>query len=73
MARPEERGTLQPITVELAHRCTTLYRHPDFDTLLALERVEPILPLHLLVEKGYAIHWTGQGCTIMHQQLGALK
>ena len=52
MARPEERGVLQPITVELAHGCTTLYKHPDFDTLLALEPVEPILPLHLLVENG---------------------
>ena len=59
MARPEERGRLQPITVELAHGCTTLYRHPDFDTLLSLEPVEPILPLSLLVENGYAIHWTG--------------
>ena len=73
MARQEERGKLQPVTVELAHGCTTLYRHPDFDTLLSLEPVEPILPLSLLVENGYAIHWTGQGCTIMHQQLGAVK
>ena len=73
MARQEERGRLQPVTVELAHGCTTLYRHPDFDTLLSLEPVEPILPLSLLVENGYAIHWAGQGCTIMHQQLGAVK
>lgn len=62
MARPEERQLLQPVTVEVAHGCTTLYKHPDFDKLLALEPVEPILPLRTLVENGYAISWTGQGC-----------
>ena len=43
-----------------------MYKHLDFDTLLALEPVEPILPLHMLVENGYTIHWTGQELVASH-------
>ena len=44
-----ERGELEPVQVELASGSTWLYRHKNHRTLLSLEEVEPIVPLHRLV------------------------
>lgn len=51
-ARQDEIGSLYPVVVELATGSTTLYRHPSHQTLLSMESVEPIIPLHALAERG---------------------
>ena len=64
-AKEWEREGLRPVKVELAQGSTTLYRRDDLPaTLLSLEPVEPIIPLRLLVERGYSISWSCQGCSI---------
>ena len=40
----------------------TLYTCPWHNTLLALESVEPIIPLRLLVDRGFKIDWGQQRC-----------
>ena len=46
-ARPEEVDDLVAVVVELASGSTVLYKSKDHQTLLALQEVEPIVPLHL--------------------------
>ena len=50
----------------------TLYKCPWHNTLLALESVEPIIPLRLLVDRGFKIDWGRQRCDIFHPQHGRL-
>ena len=72
-ARADERSALTPVTVELAHGTTTLYRHPKVDTLLSLDAVEPIIPLRMLVEAGFKITWDGKGCCIRYDGMKELQ
>ena len=71
-AHPDERSEMTPIEVELATGTTVLYRHPKHRTLLSLEEVELIIPLGLLVERGYKVEWRKTGCSIRHPTLGAI-
>ena len=73
MAKPQELPYLQPITVELAYGHTTLYHYPGLSTILSKEEVEPIIPLRMLVDGGYRIHWTRTGCTIRFGRDRALQ
>ena len=70
MAHPHERDDLHPIEVELAQGTTTLFCHPGHST--SLTEVEPIMPLSLLVEKGFKISWRRTGC-VRHPELGDVK
>ena len=72
VARPEERAELFPVEVELAQGSTVLYRHPKHRTLLSLTEVEPIIPLGLLVERGFKVEWRRSGCSIHHPTLGPI-
>eukprot|EP00435_Cladocopium_sp_Y103_P057305 s319_g19.t1 len=69
-ARPDELESLVEVQVELASGSTTLYRVRDHQTLLSLGEVEPILPLHMLVSKGYRVTWKADGCRITHPTYG---
>ena len=63
----------QPVSVELAHGRTTLYRHDGCSTLLSKEPVEVILPMRLLVENGYQVKWSSNECVIAHPVKGNLQ
>ena len=66
----DELEGLVAVEAELASGSTTLYRSKDHQTLLSLHEVEPILPLHLLVSKGYRVVWKTEGCRISHPTYG---
>ena len=72
-ARPEEVKSLEKIEVELASGTAWLYRHPDHRTLLSLDPVEVIIPLHRLVSLGFRIDWTSRGCRIHHRHQGVVN
>ena len=72
-ARVDELEGLVAVEVELASGSTTLYRSKDHQTLLSLHEVEPILPLHLLVSKGYRVVWKTEGCRISHPTYGQVN
>ena len=65
-AKPSELDRLQPVQVELAAGSATLYRVPEHSTLLSMEPVEAIVPLHRLVSLGYSLTWTSAGVKIFH-------
>ena len=67
-----ERKGLEPVQVELASGSTRLYRHRSHRTLLSLDDVEPIVPLHRLVAMGFKIEWTSKGCRIFHPSRGVI-
>ena len=67
-----ERKDLEPVQVELALGSTWLYRHKSHRTLLSLEEVEPIVPLHRLVAMGFKIEWTSKGCRIFQPSRGVI-
>ena len=73
MVEPHERDDLSPVQVELAHGSTTLYKKPHCSTLLSLDPVEPIIPLNLLVQHGFKIQWSRQGCVIQHPRHGPIR
>ena len=72
MAEVGEKDHLIPVQVELAHGSTTLYRKEGCSTLLSLDEVEPIIPLSLLVQHGFRIDWSANGCTINHPRQGPI-
>ena len=72
MAKQEELSQLIPTEVELAHGTTTLYRVGNHQTLLSKTEVEPIIPLGWLVQNGYHIDWSREGCVIQHPLRGPL-
>ena len=71
-AKASEVPHLWPVQVEMAMGSVTLYKCPWHNTLLALEGVEPIIPLRLLVDRGFKIEWGRQSCDISHPQHGRL-
>ena len=72
MAEVGEKNHLIPVQVELAHGSTTLFRKEGCSTLLSLDEVEPIIPLSLLVQHGFRIDWSANGCTINHPRQGPI-
>ena len=48
------------VRVDLAQGWVTLRQLPWSKTLLSKEPVQPIVPLGILVEIGYVVHWTSQ-------------
>ena len=52
------------ITIKLAHGSTTLYQKEGIRSLLSLDPVEPIIPLRMLIERGFKVNWSSSGCTI---------
>ena len=72
-AEPGERHELEPVQVELAAGSTWLYRHRGHRTLLSLEEVEPILPLHRVISLGYKLEWSRKGCRIHHPERGIIN
>ena len=69
----EELSEAEPIEVELAYGKATLYKKRGSNTLLAREDVEPIIPLRLLVDQGYVIDWSSNGCKIKHPDRGEVQ
>ena len=72
-AKECETPHLRQVKVELASGVAWLYAHPAHNTLLSLEDVEPIVPLHLLVPHGYRVDWRREGCVIHHPRLGPIR
>ena len=70
---PEELRDAEAVEVELACGSTTLFRRKGSSTLLSREEVEPIIPLRLLIDQGYAITWNRSGCVICHPVDGVVK
>lgn len=71
-AKPSELGDLRPVEVEMAVGKVTLHKVPYHDTLLSLEPVEPIIPLRVLVDEGFTITWSRNGCEIEHPRYAKL-
>ena len=63
----------EAVTVELACGTTTLYRKKGCSTLLSKEKIETILPMRLLIDHGYKVVWSANGCTITHPAKGPLR
>ena len=62
-----------PVQVDLAHGATTLYRKANCSTLLTPDPIEPIVPMRVLINRGYSVSWTSRGCVITHPARGPLK
>ena len=71
-AKPSELSDLRPVEVEMAVGKVTLHKVPYHDTLLSLEPVEPIIPLTMLVDEGFTITWSRNGCEIEHPRYAKL-
>ena len=52
--------------MELASGSVWLLRHPSHRTLLSLDEIEPILPVHMLIEHGYKLDWRKHHCVFRH-------
>ena len=72
-ARDWELPDLSPVQVELAQGEATLYRHPGTIALLSKLPFEPIIPLRMLVDRGYQISWNQVGCSIKLKEGGRLN
>ena len=72
-AKSSEVPHLWPVQVEMAMGSVTLYKCPAHNTLLALDSVEPIIPLRLLVDHGFKIEWQRDRCDISHPKHGRLE
>ena len=72
-AKSSEIPHLWPVQVEMAMGSVTLYKCPAHNTLLALDSVEPIIPLRLLVDHGFKINWQKDRCDISHPKHGTLE
>ena len=72
-AKNSEVPHLWPVQVEMAMGSVTLYKCPAHNTLLALDSVEPIIPLRLLVDHGFKIEWQRDRCDISHPKHGRLE
>ncbi|CAL1162674.1 unnamed protein product [Cladocopium goreaui] len=72
-AKSSEVPHLWPVQVEMAMGSVTLYRCAAHNTLLALNNVEPIIPLRLLVDHGFKIDWQKDRCDISHPKHGNLQ
>ena len=71
-AQASEVPHLWPVQVEIVTGSVILYKCPWHNTLLALESMEPIIPLTLLVDRGFKIDWGRQRCDISHPHHGRL-
>ena len=49
------------------------FKHPKHKTLLSVEPVEVLVPLHRVVSLGYHIDWTSRGCRIAHKARGPVE
>ena len=72
-AKSSEVPHLWPVQVEMAMGSVTLYKCPAHNTLLALDSVELIIPLRLLVDHGFKIEWQRDRCDISHPRHGRLE
>ena len=65
-AKPHEIADAEKVQVELASGSVWLMRHPSHRTLLSAEEIEPILPVHMLLERGYKLDWQRHHCIFRH-------
>ena len=65
-AKPHEIADAEEVQVELASGSVWLLRHPSHRTLLSLDEIEPILPVHMLISKGYKVDWQKHHCVFRH-------
>ena len=72
-AYPHEVPQLEKVEVELAAGSAWLFKHPRHRTLLSVEDVEVIIPLHRVVSLGYRIEWSSRGCRIFHGTRGPIE
>ena len=70
---PQELAESETVVVELAHGSTNLKQHPITGTILTDHIVEPIVPLRGLIDLGFAIRWSSQGCEIKHPSRGTIN
>ena len=68
-AKPHEIADAEKVQVELASGSVWLMRHPSHRTLLSAEEIEPILPVHMLLERGYKLDWQRHHCISSGTQL----
>ena len=65
-AKPHEVADAEEVQVELASGSVWLLRHPSHKTLLSLEEIEPIIPVHMLISHGYKLDWQPHHCIFRH-------
>ena len=70
---PQELEASETVLVELAHGSVELKQHPLTGTILAEKAVEPIVPLRGLIELGFVIQWSSNGCEIKHPTKGTIN
>ena len=70
---PQELAESETVVVELAHGSVKLKQHPITGTILTDHVVEPIVPLRGLIDLGFAIRWSSQGCEIKHPSRGTIN
>ena len=70
---PQELEASETVLVELAHGSVELKQHPLTGTILAEKAVEPIVPLRGLIELGFVIKWSSNGCEIKHPTRGIIN
>ena len=70
---PQELELSDPVEVELAHGSIELRQHPITGTIFTDHAVEPIVPLRGLIELGFVIKWSSQGCEIRHPSRGTIN
>ena len=64
-AKPHEIADAEEVQVE-ASGSVWLLRHPSHRTLLSLEEIEPIIPVHMLINQGYKLDWQKHHCVFRH-------
>ena len=70
---PQELELGETVEVELAHGSIELKQHPITGTILTDHAVEPIVPLRGLIDLGFVIKWSSQGCEIKHPSRGTIN
>ena len=70
---PQELEASETVLVELAHGSVELKQHPLTGTILAEKAVEPIVPLRGLIELGFVIKRSSNGCEIKHPTRGTIN
>ena len=62
-----------PVSVQLATGEAKMRHHLQSNTLVTLEKVQPIVPVTKLMDIGYTLIWTRDQCRIEHSKFGQLS
>ena len=62
----------EEVPVDLAHGRVWLRQHPVTGTILVEGHIEPIVPVRGLIELGYKLQWSRNGCVVVHPRRGKI-